>query len=190
VSDLTYTRHDGPAAAGLRELVADIARDAYGPRTGFGSDEAFMARFDAYITKHGFDLVLVHGPDGETIGQAWGWPLPPDTAWWNGLRLAEDPEPAFTAETGRLTFAVSEIMVRDAWTGQGIGRRLHDELLRPRTEQRATLLVRRTNLAYQTYARWGWREVGTLRPDLPDAPTFAVLVLGLATSRPSPVEPA
>ena len=95
----------------------------------------------------------------------------------------DEREPAgglFTEEDGKRTFAFSEIMVRQAWTGRGIAHALHDELLRGRDEQRATLLVEPDNpTAYRAYLRWGWRKVAQLRPAWPGAPLFDVLILPL-----------
>lgn len=71
-------------------------------------------------------------------------------------------------------------MVTNDMTGRGLARVLHDQLLGSRNEERATLLVRPENTrAYETYLRWGWNRVGTLRPSWPDAPQFDVLVRDL-----------
>jgi hypothetical protein len=71
-------------------------------------------------------------------------------------------------------------MVRQRWTGQGIAHALHDELLRGRAEQRATLLVDPVNeTAYRAYVKWGWRKASQLRPGWPGAPLFDVLMLPL-----------
>jgi len=71
-------------------------------------------------------------------------------------------------------------MVRQARKGQGIAHALHDELLSARTEQRAELFVEPGNtVAYRAYIHWGWRKVAEIRPSLPDAPLFDVLVLPL-----------
>jgi hypothetical protein len=181
VSGLTFTRHDSSAARALKDTVSLIHRDAYAQRIASGdpfySVESFMKRFDAYTSRDGFDLVIAHSGE-EPIGQAWGWALPAGTAWWRGL--VEQPEPGFTDEDGQRTFALSEIMVRQAWTGRSYAHILHDELLNGRSEQRATLLVNPTNeRAYAAYVRWGWQKVAQLRPDWENAPLFNVLILPL-----------
>jgi GNAT superfamily N-acetyltransferase len=179
VTALTFHRHDAAGARSVRELVAEIHRDAYGEGSGFSSDEAFMRRYDAYTARDGFDLLLAD-QDGTIVGQAWGWPLDENATngWWAGL--IDEPEPGFTREDGNRTFALSEIMVRQAATGQGIAHALHDELLSTRTEERATLLVRPDNTkAYQAYLRWGWTTVAKLQPAWPDAPVFDVLTMPL-----------
>ncbi len=70
-------------------------------------------------------------------------------------------------------------MVDPRWQRRGIARALHDELLRGRPEERATLLVRSDNEPAQTaYARWGWATVAKLKP-FPDSPLFDALILPL-----------
>lgn len=180
-TDLIFQRFDTAGARAQRDTVELIYCDAYADLMASGgtfeSAEASMARFDAYTSRDGFDLIIGY-LDGEPVGQAWGWALIPETAWWQGLLTA--PEPGFTAEDGTRTFALSEIMVRPHWTGQGIAHALHDELLRHRRETRATLLVRPENTtAYLAYTRWGWRRVAQLRPGWADAPRLDVLILPL-----------
>ncbi|MEV7013044.1 GNAT family N-acetyltransferase [Streptosporangium sp. NPDC051022] len=178
---VTFQHLDAAGAQEHRDLVADLHRDAYAERIatgeGFAGTEAFLRRFDAYTTRDGFDLVFAH-VNGIAVGQAWGWALPPETTWWNGLE--SEPEPGFTHEDGTRTYALSEIMVRRSWTGQGIAHALHDTLLSARTEQRATLLVRPDNTAaYDAYIRWGWQKAARLRPGWPGAPLMDVLILPL-----------
>ena len=92
-------------------------------------------------------------------------------------RAAHPVPPGFTDEDGTRTFALSEIMVREDLTGQGLAHRLHDELLGRRPERRATLLVEPDNTAaYRAYTRWGRSKVAELRPGWPDAPLWDVLI--------------
>lgn len=74
-----------------RDAVELVHCDAYADRMAsggaFDSREAFMASFDAYTSREGFDLVIGY-LHGEPIGQSWGWALTPNSAWWRGL-LAE-----------------------------------------------------------------------------------------------------
>ncbi|MEU1879153.1 GNAT family N-acetyltransferase [Streptosporangium sp. NPDC020072] len=182
MTNVTFQRVDAAGARQYRDLVADIHLDAYAEEIatgdGFASDEAFLRRFDAYTSRDGFDLVFAY-VDGVAVGQAWGWALTSGSAWWNNLEA--EPEPGFADEDGTRTFALSEIMVRRSWTGQGIARALHDTLLAARTERRATLLVRPDNTtAYGAYTRWGWRQVARLRPGWPGAPLMDVLILPLS----------
>lgn len=182
MTQLEFRRFDALQAREIRDLVEEIYRDAYTEAIAsgdpFDSPERFMERFDAYTSSgRGFDMVVAF-QNGRPIGQTWGWPLGPDTAWWRGL--VEAPAPDFAVEDGARTFALSEIMVCDQWKGQGVAHALHDSLLSRRTEQRATLLVEADNpMAYRAYLSWGWERVGQLRPNWPDAPLFEVLVLEL-----------
>ncbi|TMR27795.1 GNAT family N-acetyltransferase [Actinomadura geliboluensis] len=184
-----FRRFDARQAREIRDIVEKIYRDAYAEAIAsgdpFDSPERFMTRFDAYTSSgRGFDMVVAF-QEGQPVGQTWGWPLGPDTAWWRGL--IDEPEPDFTVEDGARTFALSEIMVCGQWKGQGVAHALHDALLGRRSEARATLLVEADNVtAYRAYSSWGWERVGQLRPNWPDAPLFDVLVLPL----PLPVEPS
>jgi ribosomal protein S18 acetylase RimI-like enzyme len=176
--ELTFRRYDGPQAAERRDDIEQVYRKAYRAaiESGdpFDSVEAFMNRFDHYARIDGFDLVVLYS-DGTPIGQTWGWPLKTNASWWGGLE--REPEPGFTDEDGSRTFALSEIMVGEEFAGQGLAHRVHDELLRPRGERRATLLVEPDNdRARRAYVRWGWQPVSTLRPNWVDAPQFEVLV--------------
>lgn len=177
-----FFRRYGPADARvIRRTVEEIYRDSYSDKQQadpFSAADAWMRRFDVYAAISGFDLVITYAADEEPVGQAWGWPLAAQSDWWTGL--LSEPAPGFTVEDGSRTFALSEIMVRGAYTGQGIAHALHDELLRGRSEERATLLVGPANtFAYRAYTRWGWQQVAQLRPDCPDAPMFDVLILPL-----------
>ena len=82
---------------------------------------------------------------------------------------------------------VAEIEVGRQWQGSGVGRALHDEILRDRTEQRATLATGPgADAARAIYERWGWQKVGVV----PGTPgdyfaeyTLYVLPLPLAPKR-------
>lgn len=178
-------RYDAAGARDIRDTVQAVYERSYGNQIAsgnpFNSVSAFMFRFDCYASNPYLDLVTAY-QNGEAIGQAWGWPLAERTGWWSGL-LAE-PEPGFTREDGHRTFALSEIMVVREYTGRGMGRKLHDELLLARPEARAALHVERDNeRACKAYRNWGWYHVSQLRPDWQDAPTFNVLLLDLRRFR-------
>ncbi|MFF5036624.1 GNAT family N-acetyltransferase [Nocardia salmonicida] len=185
MNGLRFTHYTAAAAREGHDVVEDVFRrsyrDAIESGHAFDSPEAFMQRFDAYTDPargSGFELVVAY-LDDVAVGQSWGWPLTPKTAWWVGLRLNDSASDMaeFIEESGARTFALSEIMVDQAYAGRGIARELHDELLKGRSEVRATLLVEPDNdRAYSAYRRWGWARVGNLTPSWPDAPTFDVLM--------------
>lgn len=180
--EITFRRYGTARARAMRDLAADIYRDAYAQAVASGDPfetvEAFLERYDAYTSRDGFDLVMAHHGK-EAVGQTFGWALPPpDGGWWR--HLITPVEPGWDAEDGHRTFALSEIMVRQEWTGRGIAHTLHDEMLSARPESRATLLVRPDNtMAYRAYTRWGWRKAAQLRGGWPNAPLFDVLILPL-----------
>jgi ribosomal protein S18 acetylase RimI-like enzyme len=187
-----FERQDCVKALAGRAEVDDLYLRAYAERvaTGdrFAQPDAFMQRFDAYVANPAFDM-LVAVRNGRRVGQTWGWPLNAASRWWQGL--IREPEPGFVVENGRRTFALSEIMVDRAQTGQGIARALHDQLLGGRTEERATLLVNPANVrARDTYIRWGWSPVAQLRPSWPGAHLLDVLIrrlpLDKSTARRAP----
>jgi len=137
---VTFLRFDaGTASRFVGDLVAlqqEIYADAE-PREFF-SEDRYRRQLASHMKASGWDLVAAYQGD-ELVGYAYGFPLQPDTGWWNGL-LTTLPDHEIT-ETGHRTFALSELMVRVAWRGRGIGRALHDRLLSARREVRATLLV-------------------------------------------------
>jgi ribosomal protein S18 acetylase RimI-like enzyme len=153
---------------------ASHAEDLANP---FHSVERFLERFDAYTQRDGFEMVVGYADESTPVGLAFGFPLPDGTRWWRGL-ITPVPN-GFTAENGRRTFAVNEIMVHPDWQRRGVARTVHSELLSRRPEERATLLVEPDNEPAQAaYSRWGYRKVGELKP-FEDAPTYDAMVLEL-----------
>lgn len=180
-NDVTFCRYNAAEARRLRDTVETIYVHSYVEAIAsgdpFDSIDTFMHRFDSYAAQPEFDLVVAYQGDA-AIGQTWGWPLTARSRWWEGF--LSEPEPDFTREDGRRTFALSEIMVSQEWTGKGVAHALHDRLLSARTESRATLLVEPENTrAYRAYVHWGWRKVTQLRPSWDNAPLFDVLILTL-----------
>jgi ribosomal protein S18 acetylase RimI-like enzyme len=176
---MRYESYDAAAAGGLMStVIVPLYEDVYADllHNPFDSTERFAERVTAYMSRSGFAMTTAYAGT-DPVGMAFGFALPPDTHWWDGLTT---PVPGgFTAETGSRTFALCEMMTAAPWRRQGIARHLHDLLLSGRAEERATLLVRQDNTAAQAaYASWGWRKVGLLQP-FPDAPIYDALVLPL-----------
>ncbi len=165
-----FERHGAAGARALSETVAFVYRDAYADAITsddpFETPDAFIQRFDNHTSHPALDFVIAYIGD-DPVGQIWGFPIAQPTTG--------DAKP---------TFGLCEIMVRKAWTGQGIAHALHDELLGARSEPQAELFVRPDNTrAYRVYLKWGWRKVGETRPNLPGAPLFDVLILPLPINR-------
>lgn len=182
--DLRFQRYDAQAARAQRETIALIHLDAYADAIvsgdPFESHEAFMQRFDAHARYPSLDLVIAYS-GAEPVGQTWGFPVAKPTISGLPVDPTDTDGPSGSANEDReQIFALAEIMVRRALTGQGIAHALHNELLAARTERYAELYVRPDNTAaYRAYLKWGWRRVGETRPDMPHAPLFDVLILPL-----------
>ena len=177
-----FSHHDGSSASEILDaVVARVYEASHADviSNPFYSVDRFVERVRGYLRAPGFGLVVAY-VDGEAVGQAFGYALPPTARWWQGLTTIV-PD-GFTKETGTRTFALNELMVVPAWQGQGVAHALHDELLGSRREERATLLVREDNTSAQNaYSRWGWRKVAKLRP-YPDSPHFDAMILPLSGS--------
>ncbi|MCS0634126.1 GNAT family N-acetyltransferase [Streptomyces sp. LP05-1] len=172
-----YDHHD---AAELRPLLLDVYAEVYAEAAAtdpFASVDRFAQGLDGWSRHPGWTCTV--GYDGDqAVGYAYGAPLPPDAKWWGGL-LTDVPADIIK-ETGTRTYALSELMVRAPWRKTGTARRLHDALLTPRTEERATLLVDREHPKVRAlYESWGWTTLADLRPRIPDAPLFHAMLLGL-----------
>jgi GNAT superfamily N-acetyltransferase len=178
-SGTTFTHHD---AGTVEEIFDSVVVPVYEASHAdvisnpFYSADRFIERVRGYMRSPAFELVAAYA-DGRPVGQAFGYALPADARWWNGLTTAV-PD-GFTIETGKRTFAFNELMVVPDRQGEGVAHALHDELLGGRPEERATLLVREDNTTAQNaYAKWGWEKVAKLRP-YPDAPHFDAMILPL-----------
>ncbi|WP_340385386.1 GNAT family N-acetyltransferase [Streptomyces sp. SS7] len=175
-------RHYGHSdAQTIREVLLDIHDEVYaGSDDPLAGREAFARFVDHWSAHEEFACVLAY--DGEQpVGYAYGAPLSPVTTWW--AKVAPTLADTFVSETGDRTFALSELMVRTPWRGTGTARRIHDELLASRGEQRATLLVHKSHVnVVALYESWGYTSVGETVP-FEGAPLLCVMVLPLRSSR-------
>lgn len=160
-----------PRCSAHKELnvVRDVAVDLYREVFAHESDDPFFSlrRFIQRIERHagmvGFEAVVAHAC-GEVAGFAYGITLPDTTRWWATVHPPLD-DSSFTHEDGHRTYALFEVIVKPGYQGHGIGRRLHDELLAQRGEERVTVATRRGNTrARAAYTSWGYRHVGTRQP--------------------------
>ncbi|MEU7416906.1 GNAT family N-acetyltransferase [Streptomyces antibioticus] len=170
VIDLRHFQH-GNLPESLRQLLIDVHDDAYAD----AMDDPFNQRFpwfvDHWSGMEDFSCVVAYDGD-EPTGFAYGAPLAPGREWWRST----DYEPHDGCSS---TYAVSELMVRPRWRKQGVSERLHEALLKERTEDVAVLLVDVTHPKVQTlYESWGYTRVGERRP-FADAPLLAVMVKDL-----------
>ncbi|KUN82244.1 GNAT family N-acetyltransferase [Streptomyces griseoruber] len=173
-------RHYGHGdARSIRELLLDIHDEVYaGSDDPLAGRDAFARFVDHWSANKSFACVLARDPEQRPVGYAYGAPLSPSTTWWTKV---SPPLPAsFVTETGTRTFALSELMIRMPWRGTGAARRIHDELLASRGEQRATLLVHKDHVkVVALYETWGYTLVGEAVP-FEGAPQLCAMVLPLA----------
>jgi ribosomal protein S18 acetylase RimI-like enzyme len=171
VTDVTYVRVNAADAASLMDQLCDVYADAYGEVPGEDTKvktDAFRDRATGALSARNYELVTAQAADGEMVGFVFGYSLRQERDWFAGLEPA--PEPGFTDERGgERTVVLAEIEVRKAWQGKGIGRRLHDEFLSGRREERATLTANPVATAtHALYEGRGWGRVGTI-PGRPGA---------------------
>lgn len=100
--------------------------------------------------------------DGNLIGYALGFSLPPGVAWWGYF---DGPLPDdFTSDVGRRTFLLEDVAIEASSRRRGIGGRLIDTLLRGRLDQLAFALVwADARGAHEFFTRLGWRRLGRTR---------------------------
>jgi GNAT superfamily N-acetyltransferase len=166
--DVTLAHHTSDEAAKVMDELCDVYADAYGAVPGEDTREkssAFRDRATAALQGLNYSLLTAHVGD-QLVGFAFGSSLRPERGWWDGLN--PEPPAGFTLETGARTVVLSEIEVRRAWQGKGIGRTVHDAFLSQRSEERATLASDpRAADTHALYERWGWEKVGIV-PGEPD----------------------
>ena len=176
---VTVQRWEGDETADMLDAILPAYEEVYveppyceGPR-----DVAdFIARFQKQATRQGFRLVVARD-GGEIVGFSFGFLLPADTTWWEGLREPMPPE--FTRETGERTFVIIELAVRKPWRRQGTAAQLHNTLLDGQAVERVTLTMRpepEAAPAQAAYAAWGYRKVGQSQP-WDEAPVYDSMVL-------------
>jgi hypothetical protein len=184
---ITLTHHQAVAVPPLLDDICAVYADAYGQVPGEDNVTkvaAFRNRATKALDRPGYELVTAYAGSG-LAGFVFGYTLPSDTHWWGDLQ--PEPSAEFLREDGARTFVLAEIEVGKHWQGSGVGRTLHDELLRGRTEQRATLATGPgADAARAIYERWGWQKVGMV-PGTPgdyfSAYTLFVLPLPLVPTR-------
>jgi GNAT superfamily N-acetyltransferase len=182
--ELTFQLADGPRAAEHAGEFEALHAEVYGdPPYGLSEEDAarFADRFRVQRRQPGF--VLAEARSGDyLVGYAYGMPLRPSTSWWRSL-TAPLPDDITTEHPGR-TFALVELLVRAPWRRQGVGRDLHDAILRNRPEERATLIVAPAATAAQNASQqWGWHKVARTRDAWPGLPLADVLIRTLPAGR-------
>jgi ribosomal protein S18 acetylase RimI-like enzyme len=170
----TYGPGQVPA---LLDTIADLWADAHPElvdNPGAATDGLSAAALRRQVTNHlrheGFTLVAAYA-GGAMVGFGYGFPCTPE--YWYGELLPEIPA---HVRAGRL-MGLCELAVSPAWQSQGIGSRLHAELLKAVAPEFASLLVRPDNTAGRTlYERLGYTYAGPYR-NTPEGPVYDLLLL-------------
>src|SRR2546430_3802862 len=155
--ELQLNRYDPKGAGAIYAEMVQLFAEANRAFSHFPffSVERFESNFVRQRARQGFELVAAR-IGGKLVGVIFG----------------------FTEIPGK-QFGLCELMVAPAYQRRGIAKRLHDELLRHRPEQRTDLYVRKDNAPAQAaYKKWGWTKIGEVQPS-PDAPVLDELVMGL-----------
>jgi ribosomal protein S18 acetylase RimI-like enzyme len=184
--DMSFDVLDGMQAGQLMEELRVLHAEVYAdPPYGRIDDGAqFADRFGVQRRQPGFVLAEARR-GGYLIGWACGMPLRSSTSWWRDLTAPLPDE--VTAEHPGRTFTLTELLVRASWRRQGIGRTLHDLILRGRPEERATLTVLPAAVpAQKAFRSWGWHKVARTRDPGPGSPVRDVLITSLPTNHHPP----
>ena len=141
----------------------------------YSPDQFWQRLVEFYAPSRDFGLVAAWL--GESmIGYAFGSPMQNSAEVWEMTRQAL-PEMQIPQEPQPIYF-FREFAVHPEHQGKGYGRKIHDALLKTRTEQLAHLLVRTDNQAKASYLNWGWLVVGKVQP-FDDAPTMDAMIRNL-----------
>lgn len=167
-------RHYRDLSLAVRQTLLEVYADVRAPLLHLPNYRvaAFAERLDRHATEPGFEAVIGYG-DGEAVGYAYGNTIGADDRYWTRMT-----EPLPNGYTQVATLAIKEIGVRPPWRGTGTARRIHDELLAGRTEERVTLLVNPLagdGKVQALYTAWGYRAVNAQQPS-PDSPRLTAMV--------------
>jgi GNAT superfamily N-acetyltransferase len=170
---LRHVKLDGLEST--RQLLLDVYAEIHADRLNdpFFTIDRFDERLTGHASRNNWEAVIGYDGD-EPVGYAYGAALQTGARWW--MYQLEPLAPDFTEETGDRTLALFEIMIRKPWRGTGVARKIHEELLSGRPEERVTLLVdaRKTG-TQQMYEAWGYEHIGDQKP-FEDSPLYATMV--------------
>ncbi|MEU0841850.1 GNAT family N-acetyltransferase [Streptomyces sp. NPDC005962] len=174
---ITLSTYQSAHLPEIRSTLLDVYAEVWAKEAA--TDPFFsIERFDDRLSGHasGGDWTCVVGElGGEVVGYAYG--RLDSVREWREMLSPVEPSVRNYGSDG--TFGLCEIMVRLPWRGKGVARGIHDELMRQRAEERASLLVDHERRKVRAlYEKWGYRLVGEIQP-FSDSPRYDALVLPL-----------
>jgi GNAT superfamily N-acetyltransferase len=160
--------------APVRQDLIDVYADVRAPLLHLPNYrlEVFAERLDRHAGEAGWEAVLGYY-NGTAVGYAYANTLTADDRWWT--RMTEPLPDGYTTVP---TMVVKEIGVRTPWRGTGVARRIHDELLAHRTEERAALLVNPLagdGKVERLYEAWGYTAFNSQQPN-PESPKLVAMI--------------
>ncbi|MBG0818377.1 GNAT family N-acetyltransferase [Planomonospora sp. ID82291] len=178
MTQIQFRRHDAHAAKEFIDELVDIYAEVYSVPP-YGGDPFFSAatysdRLRESLELPGFECVTARRGE-ELLGCVHGSTLTPERAWWAAVLDAQPLTARAAAASGDI-FWLRELMVRHAHAGQGLGRRLHDEILAGRTESWTALTcIIGNEPAHSAYLRWGYVVLGEIK-HAPESPRYSVML--------------
>ncbi|WP_369228852.1 N-acetyltransferase family protein [Streptomyces sp. R21] len=179
-TDVVIRTYGPGQVAPLLDAIGDVWADAHpelvdtpGASTDGLSTDNLRRQVTGHAKHEGFVLVAAY-VNGTMVAFGYAFPCTPE--YWFGALLPEIPE---HVRTGRL-MGLCELAVRHPWQSQGIGSRLHAELIKAIAPQWSSLLVRPSNERGRgLYDRLGYEYAGPYRNE-PGGPEFDLLLLQVA----------
>jgi len=173
--------HHTPDSTGqlLADLIAVYA-EVYDvpPYRGdpFFSVNTYGERLRAALEMEGFESVTATDADGKIVGYVHGVTLPADRAWWQSLGDRRPGDILRASQSGGV-FWLRELMVLPEHTNQGIGRRLHDEIVAGRKQEWTTLTCIIDNEpVHGAYVRWGYEIIGRIK-HAEESPVYDAMII-------------
>jgi len=161
-TDVLVSRYDGTAVLATLGQWCSVYEQAH-RETGVHPhvDPPLADRLARHAQRDGFTLVGAHA-GATAIGFVYGYTLPADTLWWDGLRPA-DAELAL--EWPGRTLGMCEGLMLAPWRRLGLAGRMYAELIAGRSEERVALHIAHDNeLMHSVAAGYGAIHVGDLQP--------------------------
>ncbi|MFP3986138.1 GNAT family N-acetyltransferase [Streptomyces sp. E11-3] len=162
--DLRIEHFDGAAVAADLEPWVTAYERVYADSLDLDDhcDPPISDRLLRHSARPGFALVAAMDGD-EVAGFLYGYTLPTDSLWWEGL--ISDLGPEFTCEYPGRTVGMCEVLVSAAWRRSRIAHVLFEAFVAERHEERAAGFVAADNdVMLATYAKYGFEVVGRMEP--------------------------